>query len=529
MEEERIYDAVIVGGGISGLCAAYGLRDKDVCLLESDDRFGGRVLSEKFNDVLYNVGTQFIEDDKNDFNKLLEELGVEKKKQDVEPAYSMFWDNKLYEDAYDFPLSWREKIDSLRFISKAYRWNKLFLLPQDDPRWQNLVKKTLIDLQQGFSSRVMVMFDIYLQGAIASTPEHTSGGIGARLVFDMVDNERIAFIKGGTQQITDALAARVADKLTSQAKVAKVEEIDGIVHTTFRKEGQDHVIKSRKAIITTPAPLAIELVPNLPDWKRDALSRVEYGLVFVTNIFFKKNIPWKRWNGMLAQGVIFDGILDTTFNTEEDQNSDTVIYNFIISRAPQDQSAIDEIQSKSDEELVALIKQDFARIVSEADIDQYIIDAKVSRYPLGENAISTEFYSELLPDLAKPVGNIHFCGEHTDKFCFLEGAAASGFRVARELGSELVPSENEEVRFGRRPLWGIYGWGVILANIALIIGGSRMSGVPGAALGITGLLMLCMVIGYPFYTFPMKAVYKGMLYIALALGGIAALYAGLIR
>ena len=143
MEEERIYDAVIVGGGISGLCAAYGLRDKDVCLLESDDRFGGRVLSEKFNDVLYNVGTQFIEDDKNDFNKLLEELGVEKKKQDVEPAYSMFWDNKLYEDAYDFPLSWREKIDSLRFISKAYRWDKLFLLPQDDPRWQNLVKKPL--------------------------------------------------------------------------------------------------------------------------------------------------------------------------------------------------------------------------------------------------------------------------------------------------------------------------------------------------------------------------------------------------
>jgi oxygen-dependent protoporphyrinogen oxidase len=39
-------DAVIIGGGLAGLAAAWQLRDLDIAVLEANDRVGGRLRSE---------------------------------------------------------------------------------------------------------------------------------------------------------------------------------------------------------------------------------------------------------------------------------------------------------------------------------------------------------------------------------------------------------------------------------------------------------------------------------------------------
>jgi oxygen-dependent protoporphyrinogen oxidase len=58
--KENLYDTVIIGGGIAGLTAAYMLRDKNFLLLEKEDRFGGRIWTEKINEATYNIGTQYL-------------------------------------------------------------------------------------------------------------------------------------------------------------------------------------------------------------------------------------------------------------------------------------------------------------------------------------------------------------------------------------------------------------------------------------------------------------------------------------
>ncbi|GAG25831.1 unnamed protein product, partial [marine sediment metagenome] len=255
-------------------------------------------------------------------------------------------------------------------------------------------------------------------------------------------------------------------KVMKGAGVIKVEEKDGIVSTHFQKNGKEHIVKSKSAVMAVPPQIALELIPQLPDWKKEALAKVDYGPITIVSVFLKRSIPWKRWMFMLCNNAMISFIFDVTFDTDDDKNEDNpIIYNFIISIPPDEKKEIEAFLAKSDEEIVTLALNDFKHIMPKADIDEYIIDTKVTRFPIGELELSPEYYLELLPQLQKPVGNIHFCGDYSHGQSFIAGAAYSGMRAARALGSTYVVSEEKEI--SKEPKWGAFGWAAILLNILL--------------------------------------------------------------
>jgi len=159
----------------------------------------------------------------------------------------------------------------------------------------------------------------------------------------------------------------------------------------------------------------------------------------------------------------------------------------------------------------------------EADIDEYVIDSKVTRFPIGELELSPEYYLELLPQLQKPVGNIHFCGDYSHGQSFIAGAAYSGMRAARALGSTYVASEEKEI--SKEPKWGAFGWMVIILNVLLIAGGFFLPGGYGTSLSIGAGILLAITVALPSFFPPMELIYKVLLGITIGFGGVIGLLA----
>src|SRR5947209_2601147 len=70
-------EVVVVGGGIAGLAAAWELRDRDVVVLEADDRVGGRLLSVARDPYWLNFGGHVLAGPDSATGRLLTAAGVE--------------------------------------------------------------------------------------------------------------------------------------------------------------------------------------------------------------------------------------------------------------------------------------------------------------------------------------------------------------------------------------------------------------------------------------------------------------------
>ena len=117
-------DVVVIGGGIAGLASAWRLRNRDIVVLESEQRVGGRIRSERRGEYWLNWGAHVYAGGGSSTDWLLNSTGV-----DVAPITGVLtalaMNGKLLTggriETYPFriPMSNRARFDLIRATVKV--------------------------------------------------------------------------------------------------------------------------------------------------------------------------------------------------------------------------------------------------------------------------------------------------------------------------------------------------------------------------------------------------------------------------
>ena len=276
-------DVVVLGSGVAGLTAAYRLRDLDVEVIEAASHIGGRTLSDSFDDGTWaNYAAQYVSDDKVKVIEQADELSLE-----LIPSGFHSNDLRAFDPSTsDDPAAIEAWIARLEDEQAQRR-------PPDSAELDQIsVAQWLEDAPPA----VKRFFETWCGSLIFGSTIETSL-YGLMLIWG--DNRTSAFtdqpvarsnrgdtvFKGGTNRFTRALADASGATLTPHTEVREVNAaIKGGYKVTGLQQGAVYEATARHVVSALPAPIALNVISDLPQAKREALAAIRYGRNIATPI-----------------------------------------------------------------------------------------------------------------------------------------------------------------------------------------------------------------------------------------------------
>jgi monoamine oxidase len=397
----------VVGAGFAGLAAAWALHQAgvEVIVLEARDRVGGRVRSLRLaNGAVAELGAEFVERDHRALAATAAGLGVK-----LAPAGMSYGDR---EPRGGRPVS-RATLHAevKRLGSMVAEWR---------PRLPGMSVAALLHelpldpgAREAIAARVQISAAQPLDRLAATSLEHAGS------TFDTHQSFRVA---GGNQRLAIELAARLGEAVRLAAPVEAVSWSGEGVRVT----AAGGTVECGACVVTVPASVTGRIVfdPPLPGWKLGALDRVAYGHAA------KLHVPLLAQAPPSAVMSVPDRYWTYTLRGASGEVQPLV--SAFAGSAP----ALEGLRVADGPaawlERLGRLRPDLdldagGAVLATWDDDEWARAAYSTRVP-GWRAEDDEL-------LARPVGPLHFAGEHTagDWAGLMEGALRSGERAAAEL------------------------------------------------------------------------------------------------
>ena len=266
---ENVYDAVIVGGGMAGLSAAYHLKSEigkkaKILILEKEDRLGGRIMTKKYNKDIYELGAFF------DYGSSYAPKGFEASELIKQGEnHGCFINGNLYSSKTVAGLLRKIHPMDGRFFNEFDEdrdLDKLFASVSDD------VKKAMV------SSFKVIHF-----GEIKDYVNERKEDLFKTYNWDSREKGNYEFL----ENYKDFL---VGYYLTG-AEVKSVENRNGLIVVKYNKDSSAEEIQAKSVIVATPATSALKIIKNMKEKSEKFIKSVKYTKTAVVIFITKRPGP----------------------------------------------------------------------------------------------------------------------------------------------------------------------------------------------------------------------------------------------
>ena len=443
-------DVAIVGGGIAGLAAGWWLRHRDIALLESGARVGGRVRSERRGPYWLNWGGHVYAGGESATARLLADTGVESVAVPGSLA-GLSMNGKLLlkgrVETYPFriPMSW----ESRRAMVTAGMKVRLAV-----ERYARLVGRRPGESQASRQQRVYdFMNDRSFADFVGSLPpdaealfaptvtrssaelDQISAGAGIGY-FSLVWNigEGLSqSILGGPSTLTETIAAALGERVQLGAAVREIVQKKNSVVVRYRQDDIDREVEARYVVLATPAPISHQLGVDLDDDVREALARIEYG-PFVSAAFLTNETEPRSWDNAYAIAAP-----KRSFNVA--LNMSNIVHGYATERQPGSSimtfspgNLARKLMELDDDAILATYEQDLAEVLP--GFGGTVVESEINRWPIG-SPYCFPGRAGLQRILTRNAGRVMLAGDYLGT-SYTETAVHTGLKAAQEVQSLLA-------------------------------------------------------------------------------------------
>ena len=435
------HDVVIVGGGVSGLTAAYRLQHRDFLLLEKEPHWGGNAYGMEYEGSTYATGSAFLAKDEYAYH-FAKEIGLEP--LPVNSPDASIIRGELVPDTWGEGLSKLPYSPSVRESFKKFK--KEMLAIDVEKRGKELFDKPFTDFMKGYPGEIKQWWDNFGPSNWGATSEETAAGIAILALQEMVEESRVddrytwpGGLGAVTKKLADILQPKCKDRMqTGATTVAVVSEKEG-VQVTYTLGGELKTVAAKAVIMATPKFITRRIVEGLPEMQSEAMHQIRYIPYPVVNLIFDKpvfNHGYDTWcpGNTFTDFVVADWVIQKQPGYQQKFN----ILSCYTPMKEEDRGyLLNEIGARK---IAANVLSDFQKLMPALNIDPVEVHIYRRGHPL---YMSTPgLYTRVQPLARHPMDRVFFANTDSEG---PESTTNEGIRAAQRAVKEV------EMRLAGRP------------------------------------------------------------------------------